>query len=181
MKNIWLAATIVAALAITPACKASGINFSYSATSQYSNPVTATGTLTATYQGDGAYLVTGLSGTFTDGSTSGTLALDPNSGVGDDLIYSGPGITDALDVLGLVLDFTPTQGFGPGIVSIYSAGTDVFYWTDALGGNTVDYSNSGTFAVSGVPEPKTWMLLATNLLAVVGLACLMRRKQTAEL
>jgi hypothetical protein len=163
---------------IAPLCKADSFSFSYISTSALGNPVSASGSITAINEGGGAFLVTGLTGTFTDGSLIAQLGLDPNPmnspNLGDDLVYYGHGATDALDPLGLVLDDISDNTFGSGngyFIDLYSSGSDVFVFTDGTG-SSIDGSSSGSFVLSNAvvtPEPASWTMLATGMLLLGGL------------
>jgi hypothetical protein len=182
-RKIAIFATVV--FLIAPVCKADSFSFSYSSTSGLGNTVSASGSITATNEGLGAFLITGLTGTFTDGSLTAQLGLDPapmnapNSG--DQRVYYGHGVTDALDPLGLVLDDISDNTYGAGkgyFIDIYSSGSDVFAFTDGSG-SLIDGSSSGSFVLSNAmvsPEPSNWTMLAAGMLLLGGMILGKRRR-----
>ena len=175
-RKIAVFATVV--LLIPPLCKADRFSFSYTSTSGLGNPVSASGSIIATNQGGGAFLITGLTGTFTDGNLTAQLGLDPtpmNSlNAGDDLVYYGKSVTDSLDPLGLVLDDISDNVYGTGkgyFIDLFSLGSDAFVLTDGTG-SLIDGSGTGSFVLSNpvfTPEPASWTMMATGMLLLGGL------------
>lgn len=184
-RQIAILATVV--LLIAPLCKADSFSFSYSSTSGLGNPVSASGSILATNEGGGAFLVTGLTGTFTDGSLIAQLGLDPtpmnSPNSGDQFVYYGHGVSDALDPLGLVLDDISDNTYGAGkgyFIDLFSSGSDVFLFTDGTG-SLIDGSSSGSFVLSNpvfTPEPANWTMMAAGMILLGGLV-LSKRRRTA--
>jgi hypothetical protein len=184
-KKIAIVATVF--FLIAPLCKADSFTFSYISTSGLGNPVSASGSITATNEGGGAFLITGLTGTFTDGTLIAQLGLDPNPmnspNGGDQLVYYGHGFSDALDAAGLVFDDVSDNVYGAGkgyFIDLYSSGSDVFAFTDGTG-SSIDGSSSGSFILSNAvvtPEPASWTMLATGMILLGGLLLGKSRRAT---
>jgi len=175
-RKIAILATMV--ILIAPLGKADSFSFSYNSTSVLGNPVSANGSITATNEGGGAFLVTGLTGTFTDGSLTANISLAPSPTnlvfAGDDLVFYGHGATDALDPLGLLLDDTSDNIFGAGkgySINLFNIGSDVFLFADGTG-SLIDGSTGGSFALSNAvitPEPANWTMIAAGMVLLGGL------------
>jgi len=175
-RKIAILSTVI--LLTVPLCKADTFSFAYSSTSGFGNPVSASGSIVAKNEGGGAFLVTGLTGTFTDGSLIAQLGLDPmpmnSPNAGDDVVYYGHGITDSLDPLGLVLDDLSDNTYGAGkgyFIDLFSSGSDVFVFTDGTG-SLIDGSGAGSFVLSNAvftPEPASWTLMAAGMILLSAL------------
>jgi len=181
LKSKWIALiAMAAALAISPVARADSFTFTYTA----GGGVSGSGTLDGTFLGPGEWSLTSGSGSFNDGTNSGSIALTANPNAPgsslspstyftyDDLLFLWAGPGQVLDVDGLLFSFAGLElnlwdtGGGPG--------------TDGWGENNGN-SGSGTFTITGasippseVPEPPTLPLLGAGL---VGLSIFLVRRE----
>jgi hypothetical protein len=198
-KSLFAFLALAAALAIAPAAKADDtFNFTYS-----DGGVSGSGTLTSAtgnYQGSQVWLLTSGSGTFNDGSGSGTINLignpnypsstivveaDPdNNIIYDDQLSLSNGPNQVLTVEGLYFVYSSTSGDID--LNIYQLGGGPGYdgWFEGNGNE----DTGGTFSITSydlssdelpqTPEPGSILLLGTGLFALAGL--LMRRRAFAS-
>jgi hypothetical protein len=197
-KSLFAFLALAAALAIAPAAKADDtFNFTYS-----DGSVSGSGMLTSAtgnYQGSQVWLLTSGSGTFNDGSGSGSINLignpnypsstivveaDPdNNIIYDDQLSLSNGPNQVLTVEGLYFVYSSTSGDID--LNIYQLGGGPGYdgWFEGNGNE----DTGGTFSITSydlssdelpqTPEPGSILLLGTGLFALAGL--LMRRRAFA--
>jgi hypothetical protein len=155
---------IAVALAIVPVARADSFTFSYTAPGGVSGSGTLAGTPEGIINGNQAWLLNSGSGTFNDGTNSGSITLVPNpNGPGgtslslstyftyDDLLYPPAGPGNYLDSLGLLFNF------GSAELNLYDFLGDGWYENNGDSGY-------GTLTITLIPEPGTWLLLGSGLL-----------------
>jgi hypothetical protein len=173
-------------VATSPAARADSFNFTFS-----DGGVSGSGVLTGVSEAPGVWLLTGGSGSFNDGVSSGVITLQPNpnypsssldtyNAFGYDnqlMLWNGP--NQYLDANGLF--FT----FGALDLNIYQSGggpgNDGWYTSDSDFNTNGD--QNGSFAITSysidsgaTPEPGSILLLGTGIFALAGLA--LRRRLT---
>jgi hypothetical protein len=159
---------LAAFLAAAPLAKAGSDSFNFVFTD---GNVSGSGILYGSYVSSGAWLLTSGTGTFNDGSTSGTISLVTNpNGPGnislsplgyfgyDDLLYIWSGPNQILDEAGLLFSFNSIElnlwqgGNGPG------AGG----WTENFG----EGDQNGTFAVTSYNIQQTPLTISGTAVIV---------------
>jgi hypothetical protein len=202
MKNVLriLAFTVVAlGLFYAPAAKADTFNL----TASSSNGVTVTATMTGTLLSPGDYLVTSITSgnvvipatlASTFGTSSGSIALEPNPNSNGAVFTTANGLFNADNVLdtsagnllfdyyGLVFFVGPSCSVGSGCteLNIYnttgnSSGQELL-GTYNWGGvvlNNFQVTDTTTNTSYGTPEPVTLLLFGTGLMGIGGMV---RRK-----
>ena len=149
---------LLSALAIPAAAHADTFNFSAVGSS---GPFSGSGTLTASPNGGGGYLISAISGTgvtglFTPGGFHGN----------DNLLF--PSATPTLDSHGF--SFTDVNGPDHYSVNIFNNGTGYFAYLDDEDNLTQTVPVSFTLATAATPEPSTFILLGTGILGLAGMA-----------
>jgi PEP-CTERM motif len=152
---------LLSALAIPAAAHADTFNFSATGSS---GSFSGSGTLTASPQGGGEYLISAITGT----GVTGLIAPDGFNG-NDNLLF--PTATPALDAHGF--SFTDVNGPDHFDVNIFNDGTGYFAFLDDEDNFTQTVPVTFTLATAATPEPSTFVLLGSGIL---GLAGLTRRK-----
>lgn len=152
---------LLGALAIPAAAHADTFNFSAMGSS---GPFSGSGTLTASSQGGGAYLISAITGT----GVTGLISPDGFHG-NDNLLF--PAATPTLDSHGF--SFTAVDGPDHYKVNIFSDDPAYFAYLEDEDHFTQTVPVDFSLAATGVPEPSTLILLGTGAL---GLAGLTRRK-----
>ncbi len=151
MKRVALLCLLVCCFAGT-SLWADSIAFSYSGTG-----FSASGVFTATDQGNGSWLVTGVNGQQNGIAFSGVEALNTNPGyIYNNLVYLNS--TPQLDLYGVLLSWNGGDvnvGYDAG----FNGGSYVIW-------NPTEYASS--FQASAVPEPTTLALLGGGFLALGG-------------
>jgi hypothetical protein len=188
MKKRSLALLALAAtLAIAPVARADSFNFFYNAPGGVSGSGTLVGTdlgYNAVYGSD-EWLISSATGTFNDGTSSGSLSLIPNPDptgavqsdpysvfTYDDLLYPTGSGGENLDFDGLLFSFDGME------LNLWEGGFPYTEGWAEYDPNTA-YSNlgAGTFSLS--PEPGSLLLFGTGLFGLAGL--LLRRRGRAGL
>jgi hypothetical protein len=184
-KQSFALLALALAFATSPAARADSFNFTFS-----DGAVSGSGTLTGTFEGSGFWQLTGGSGTFDDGTSSGAItlqsdpgypvaALDPYNAFGyDDQLQLWNGPNQFIDGDGLFFTFGALDlnlwqpGGGPG----YDGWAEADSSFDPLFNNYVGGDSNGTFVItayeippSETPEPGSYLLLGTGLCALAGL------------
>jgi hypothetical protein len=153
---------LLSALAIPAAAHADTFNFSATGSS---GPFSGSGTLTASPEGSGEYLISAIAGT----GVTGLIAPSGFNG-NDNLLF--PAATPTLDSHGF--SFTDVNGPDHYRVNIFNDGSGYFAFLDDEDNFTQTVPVSFTLAATTVtPEPSTFILLGTGIL---GLAGAVRRK-----
>jgi hypothetical protein len=147
---------LLSALAIPVAAHAD--TFDFSATGS-SGSFSGSGTLTASSQGGGAYLISGITGT----GVTGLIAPGGFNG-NDNLLF--PAATPALDAHGF--SFTDVNGPDHFDVNIFNDGSGYFAFLNDEDNFSQTVPVSFTLAASAVPEPSTFILLGTGILGLAG-------------
>jgi hypothetical protein len=159
-----LFSTIAILLVATASVAAHADTFNFSATGS-SGQFSGSGTLTATPQGSGQFLITDISGT----GVTGLIA--PNSFRGNDNLLF-PSNTPTVDRHGF--SFTDVNGPDHFNVNIFNEGTGYFaFLQDEDNFTQFVPVNFALSTLPAVPEPSTFLLMGTGLF---GAAALLRRK-----
>jgi hypothetical protein len=175
-KTISVVFALATALAISPAAKADSFNFSLT-----NGDISVAGTITlGTEVAANMYQIASITGTFTDSAiginsaaigglvpgygtpTGGYLTSADGSWWYSNLVYY-PGTT-LFDTWG-----GPLFTVGPDEVNIWSVGNGLYEVGVSATGDDGDYLGGFQY-VTLTPEPSSWLLLATGLLLLSGLA-----------
>jgi hypothetical protein len=154
------ALTLLGALAIPAAAVADTFNF---AAIGNSGPFSGIGTLTATAEPGGDYLITAIAGT----GVTGLIAVNGFNG-NDNLIF--PSADPTLDSKGF--SFTDVNGPDHFNVNIFNDGSGYFAFLQDEDNFTETVPVSFDLSTP-TPEPSTFLLLGTGILGAIGSA---RRK-----
>ncbi|GGG84891.1 PEP-CTERM sorting domain-containing protein [Edaphobacter dinghuensis] len=152
---------LLTVLAIAASAHADTFNF---AATGSSGPFSGSGTLTASLQSGGEYLISGIMGTGVTG-----LIAPGNFHGNDNLLF--PAATPTLDSHGF--SFTEINGPDHYDVNIFNNGDGYFAFLDDEDNFTQTVPVTFSLATAATPEPSTLLLLGTGIL---GLAGITRRK-----
>jgi hypothetical protein len=182
MKKLWIMTLAVAtALAIAPAAKADTYYFNF-----YGLGVSGSGSLTGNGLGGGEWNITG--GTFIINGVSAGVVNNPTPGAasvsGDGGIYYDniliPAGSPAVTGNGLL--FIIGSGATAEEFNIWSQG-GVTYFDEYYEGAWLDNGENGVpivLNISSTPEPSTWLLLGTGILALAAGLFLKPRARTMQ-
>jgi hypothetical protein len=171
-----LTSTLAGAAMLALACGASAktFNWSYVGTNGYS--VSASGTLTATPLGGGAFQVTSMTGMRDGSPVDGTAdyAFEDNVVYTTDphLDYPGLAFTVGSDAFNVYFDTETTDAYACGAVGYCEIGPGVV-GTSGLG-PPVDPVHTINFSLSAAPEPASWAIM---LIGTFGLGAALRRRR----
>ena len=147
---------LLGVLAISASAHADTFNFSATGSS---GPFSGSGTLTATAQGGGQYLITDIAGT----GVTGLIAPGGFNG-NDNLLF--PTATPTLDSHGFA--FTEINGPDHYKVDIFNDGSGYFAFLDDEDNFTQTVPVTFSVATAATPEPSTFILLGTGILGLAG-------------
>jgi hypothetical protein len=147
---------LLSALAIPAAAHAD--TFDFSATGS-SGGFSGSGTLTASPQGGGDYLISGITGT----GVTGLIAPGGFNG-NDNLLF--PAATPTLDAHGF--SFTDVNGPDHFNVNIFNNGNGYFAFLNDEDNFTQTVPVNFSLASAATPEPSTFILLGTGILGLAG-------------
>jgi len=147
---------LLSALAIPTTAHAD--TFDFSATGS-SGAFSGSGTLTASAQGGGAYLISGITGT----GVTGLIAPGGFNG-NDNLLF--PTSTPTLDAHGF--SFKDINGPDHFDVNLFNNGSGYFAFLNDEDNFSQTVPVNFSVAASAVPEPSTLILLGTGILGLAG-------------
>lgn len=147
---------LLSALAIPAAAHADTFNFSATGSS---GAFSGSGTLTASLQAGGAYLISDITGT----GVTGLIAPGSFNG-NDNLLF--PAATPTLDAHGF--SFTDVNGSDHFDVNIFNNGGGYFAFLKDEDNFSQTVPVAFSLAPSAVPEPSTFILLGTGILGLAG-------------
>jgi len=147
---------LLSVLAISASAHADTFNFSAVGSS---GPFSGSGTLTASPQGGGEYLISDITGT----GVTGLIAPGGFHG-NDNLLF--PAATPILDSQGF--SFTEVNGPDHFDVNIFNNGSGYFAYLDDEDNFTQTVPVSFSLATAATPEPSTFILLGTGILGLAG-------------
>jgi len=148
---------LLGALAIPAAAHADTFNFSATGSS---GAFSGSGTLTASSQGSGEFLISAITGT----GVTGLIAPGGFNG-NDNLLF--PAATPTLDSHGF--SFTDVNGPDHFNVNIFNNGTGYFAFFQDEDNFTQTVPVTFSLAASPVPEPSTLVILGTGILSLAGM------------
>jgi hypothetical protein len=149
---------LLSALAFSAAAHADTFNF---AANGSSGPFSGSGTLTATSNGGGEYLITGITGT----GVTGLIAPGGFNG-NDNLLF--PTATPTLDSDGF--SFTAANGPDHFQVNILNNGSGYFAFIQDEDNFTEIVPVDFSLTSAAVPEPSSFILLGSGILGLAGVA-----------
>jgi hypothetical protein len=181
MKSILATKTVLASvlagacvLALASGAGAKTFDWSYVGTNGYA--VSASGTLTATPLGGGAYQVTSMTGLRNGSPVGGTTdyAFEDNIVYTSfpHLDYPGLAFTVGSDAFNVYYDTSTTDAYACGAVGYCEIGPGVV-GTDGLG-PPPDPTHTIDFSLTAVPEPASWAMM---LVGSFGLGAALRRRR----
>ena len=147
---------LLSVLAIAASAHADTFNFTATGSS---GPFSGSGTLTASSQGGGEYLITDITGTGVTG-----LIASGNFNGNDNLLF--PAATPTLDSHGF--SFTAINGPDHYDVNIFNTGGNYFAFLDDEDNFTQTVPVTFSLATATTPEPSTFILLGTGILGLAG-------------